>query len=399
MVTPPTTSPTDGPNHRPNAVSLYLESFASQHFRNLTGLPIELHPRFNLFYGNNGQGKTNFLEAIYYLFTLRPMRPVRPRQLIAWGQQQASVKGNVCGRTERTLRATFSQRERKVELNGAPPLRLDDYFEGTQVVAFSPEDIQLVRGAPEGRRKWIDRAVFNTELGYLNEVRHYLRLLGHRNAILKESTIDDALFEVITEQFVEAGARLVRRRLTLINHLRPHLQSAFKRIFPEQDIAIKLTYQSNLNPPSDIDPDTDPFVFEDATAERFRAQLQRQSRREKERRSSLVGPHLDDIQFVFQGHPFKTSASQGQTRGLVLALKVAEILELERRTGHHPILILDDVAGELDPTHSSFLFAFLEETRGQVLLSTTDLSNIPLADINQYPHIHLEDGNTSLTSL
>lgn len=376
-------------------MSFHLARFASQNFRNLTGEPLQLHPRFNLFYGNNGQGKTNVLEAIYYLFTLRPMRPVRPRQLITWGEQSATVQGHVHGRTERTLSATFGRKERKLKLNGAPPLRLDDYFEGTQVVAFAPEDIQLVRGAPDLRRKWVDRAVFNTHTHYLAEVRQYLRVLGHRNAMLKKQPIDEMLFEVVTEQFIELGVRIVRRRIALLNRLRPHLQTAFKRIFPEQELTITFDYQSNVVKHYSADPEREPDAFEDEIKDAYTTQIKRLARRERERKSSLVGPQLDDVQFTFQGHPFKNSASQGQTRALVLALKAAEILEIEARSGHHPILILDDVAGELDPKHSSHLFEFLEETNGQILLSTTDLNTIHLENMYQYPRIYVESGSTT----
>lgn len=377
-------------------MSFYLARFASRDFRNLSQEPLELHPRFNLFFGGNGQGKTNQLEAIYYLFTLRPMRPVRPQQLIQWGAQQSTVQGLVHGRVQRQLSATFSRRERKLKLNGAPPMRLDDYFEGTQVVAFTPEDIQLVRGAPDLRRRWLDRAVFNTELTYLSEVRQYLRVLGHRNALLKKAPVDDALIEVLDTQLVNAGVRIIRRRAALIQRLTPHLQNAFKRIFPERELDIEIIYNANLSRMPQADPEAEQETFEALASESFFEQLAKVRRRERERKSSMVGPHLDDVQFTFCGHPFKISASQGQTRALVLSLKVAEILEIEARSGQHPILILDDVAGELDPRHSAFLFQFLEETNGQVLLSTTDLNNIHLDDRDQYPRYHVRQGRTEL---
>ena len=166
-------------------MQLYLKTFASRNFRNLAEGYIQLHPRFNLFVGENGQGKTNLLEAVYYLLTLRPMRNVRPRELLAWEQSAATVQGELDGRVSRKLSVTFEKRKRKLKLNDAPPLRIDDYLYDTQVVAFTPEDLQLVRGAPELRRLFIDRAVFHTDINYLSEMRQYLRVLKHRNALLK----------------------------------------------------------------------------------------------------------------------------------------------------------------------------------------------------------------------
>ena len=171
-------------------MSLHLSRFRSFHFRNLQSDELHLHPQFNFFYGDNGQGKTNLLEAIYFLLTLRPLRPVHTRQLLAWDHQEASVQGDLTGNVTRTLQVRFTPRQRSLLLNGGPPLSLDDYFENTHVVSFTPEEIQLIRGAPELRRRFLDRAIFNTHLTYLQEVRQYLKLLSHRNALLKQSCFD-----------------------------------------------------------------------------------------------------------------------------------------------------------------------------------------------------------------
>lgn len=374
-------------------MQLYLKSFSSRHFRNLLESRLELHPRFNLFVGENGQGKTNLLEAIYYLLTLRPMRSVRPQQLIAWGQQEAHVQGELEGRVQRQLAASFEKNKRQLWINQAPPLRIDDYLYDTQVVAFTPEDLQLVRGAPDLRRRFLDRAVFHTELHYLSEARNYLKVLKHRNAVFRLESRDEHLLSVLDEQFVAWAARILRRRLFLLQRLRPYLQQAFQRIFPETEWMVGMEYQSTLGGLPLLTPTTAAGQLEEELQERLRHQLQRYRTRELERRTTLVGPHLDDIEFTFQGRPFKTAASQGQTRGLILALKVAEIFDIQHRSQQHPILILDDVAGELDARHSAFLFAFLEETPGQVLLSATQQEHIQLADLDQYPHHILKSGN------
>ncbi|TNE51046.1 MAG: DNA replication/repair protein RecF [Deltaproteobacteria bacterium] len=373
-------------------MQLYLKTFASRHFRNLAETQVELHPRFNLFVGENGQGKTNALEAIYYLLTLRPMRPVRPRQLIAWDQQESVVKGELTGRVDRKLSVSFTKNKRSLQINGAPPLRIDDYLYDTQVVAFTPEDLQLVRGAPDLRRRFIDRAIFHTDINYLSEVRQYLRVLKHRNALLKSNKVDPHVLEVLNEQFVAWASRILRRRLAVLGRLQPYMQQAFNRIFPEQEVSVDLSYNTQLGDLSHLTSEMSPTLVEEDLQQNLNSQLKRYKQRELDRRSTLVGPHLDDIQFTFQDRPFKVSASQGQTRALVLALKVAEIFDIQERTQQHPILLLDDVAGELDPRHSSFLFAFLEETPGQVLLSTTTRDTIQLPNLDRFPHFTLRGG-------
>lgn len=379
-------------------MNLYLSTFASRHFRNLEGSPFELHPRFNLFYGDNGQGKTNLLEAIYFLLTLRPLRPsLRMKELLAWGEQESVVKGKVLGRVEREISVEFSRRKKQLKLNGAPPLGLDDYFEGLHIVAFAPEEIQLARGAPELRRRFLDRAIFNTDLTHLHQVRRFLRVLSHRNALLRKESVDETFLEVINEQFVEYGTSLILRRISMLARLKEHVQPVYQSIFSDNSWEIDLLYHSKLGLQSlgkkVLEKEAD--EVEAAIADKFRNQLERHKQREIERRCSLVGPHLDDIHFTFQGKPFKHAASQGQLRALILALKIAEISEIRKRTGQHPILLLDDVAGELDPRHSAFFFDFLEQTQGQILLSTTSLDYIQLPDITRYPCFHVSNGQLS----
>ncbi len=372
-------------------MAFYLHSFASHSFRNLEGSPLKLHERFNVFFGDNGQGKTNLLEAVYYLFTLRPLRSVRPAQLISWEESEALVQGEVFGQIRRKMAVRFTAKKRQISLNGAPPLRLDDYFDGTHVVVFLPEEIQLIRGAPELRRRFIDRAIFNTNIGYLNEMRQFLKILAHRKALFRQKNPDIALLDVLDTQFVRYASRIILRRLLLLKTLKPHLHRAFEMIFPRSEMEIDLLYHSSLPQlPQELDDSFD--VLEAQIAHIFQSQLEKVRPKELERLKSLIGPHLDDIHFHYEGRPFKVSASQGQTRALVLALKIAEIHVIKELTGESPLLLLDDVAGELDPRRAEYFFQFLKEMKGQVLLTTTDLDYIKLPDLADYPRFHVFKG-------
>ncbi|MEM1009107.1 MAG: hypothetical protein AAGJ35_08890, partial [Myxococcota bacterium] len=179
-----------------------------------------------------------------------------------------------------------------------------------------------------------------------------------------------------------------------------HLREAYGRIFPDLDAEVEVGYESSVSQVGDLDvASLGREALYHGVLERFRMQLDRVRVRECERRSSLLGPHLDDIRFSFAGRPFKHVASQGQTRALVLALKIAEIMEIRERLQTHPLLILDDVAGELDPRHAGYFFSFLEETQGQVLLSVTSRDSLPMLEHVEQSSFSVRAGEVTPVSL
>ena len=348
-------------------------------FRNLQPAVIEPHPRFNVLAGDNGQGKTNILEAIYLLGTLRSFRAARTEEMVQFGSERASARARVekLG-VERLLEVTLGRGHKQARVDGKGA-RASDYFGGFNVVLFAPEDLRLPRGAPSGRRRFVDRAVWNAHPAYLNEVQTYERVLKSRNALLRDNgplgprpkagaasgaSFND-LLEVYDEQLARAAVPIVSRRRALVEELRPLTQHAFARV-TQTGLALQMEYQTAL----------DISNINDSMRER----LNNDKRKDRARGATSSGPHVDDLELALDGKPARLYASQGQLRAIVLALKIAEIEFLRIKLGDAPVLLLDDVSSELDPTRNAQLFDFLRSVPCQAFITTTHRSHVLLSE-------------------
>jgi DNA replication and repair protein RecF len=338
---------------------LKLLDFAFADFRNLEKVEAEPHPRFTVVAGENGQGKTNLLEGIYYLLALKPLRIAKPRDLVRVGQPCARLAARLeRGGVEERLEALIEPEGRRLLQNGKPPEDLARYLEGGAVVAFTPEDLGLVRAGPDRRRRFVDRAVFNRWPAYLEESRDYQRLLRSRNRLLLQNA-GPALRESFEGQLANLGARLVVRRRAWLEEIDSQLQGAWERI-GRLPGGLGTRY---VGPPEVEEAGVERWLLEELAA-RFE--------RDRERGFTSVGPHADDVRFTVEGRDARRFASQGQARALVLSLKVAEIENLRERLGSPPLLLLDDVSSELDPERNQELLGYLAGLPAQVLLTTTD---------------------------
>jgi DNA replication and repair protein RecF len=348
-------------------------------FRNLAEALLEPHPRFNVLSGDNGQGKTNLLEAIYLLGTLRSFRAARTEEMVRFGAERASVRARVekLG-VERLLEVALAPGHKNARVDGKGA-RATDYFGGFNVVLFAPEDLRLPRGAPSGRRRFMDRAVWNAHPAYLNEVQTYERVLKSRNALLRENgslgprpkagaargaSFND-LLDVYDEQLARAAVPIVSRRRALVEELRPLAQHAFARV-TQAGLELQMEYETAL----DISNIADSLLM----------RLNNDKRKDLARGATSSGPHVDDLDFGLDGKPARLYASQGQLRALVLALKIAEIEFLRMKLGDAPVLLLDDVSSELDPTRNAQLFDFLRSVPCQAFITTTHPSHVLLSE-------------------
>lgn len=370
---------------------MILDALRLRHFRNIESAFIQPHRRFNIFAGDNGQGKTNLLEAIYLLSAVKSFRPQQTNaSLIQFGQSDSTLEARVDrGGHERIIRLDISEQGKRIFLNENAVRNLSDFFGTVNVVIFGPEDIVILKGGPSERRRFIDRAIFNAHPAFATETQHYEEVLKHRNALLKEQQIDQALLSVYDEQLIQYGARIVQRRLDFIRHFRPVLRRIFKAIFHEDfeaEIAYDMKWSEQIQAPTrELE---DSSQIERALAEGLR----QTSRDERDRGYTLIGPHRDDLSAALNGRDVKTYASQGQHRAFVLAMKIAEISYLEERYHFAPILLLDDVSSELDRERNRFLFDFLRErAEGQVFITTTHRDFILLdEDVRVF---HVEHGD------
>lgn len=332
---------------------------------------MQAHPRCNVISGNNGQGKTNLLESLYLLATLRSFRTHRLEECIPFGQSTCEVQARVAqGQVAHTIEVEISQERavrKKARIDGKTAKAMD--FAGhIRAVLFVPEDLRLIKGTPSARRQFLDRAVFTTHPAYLKEVQEYEHVLRQRNAVLKAKQLE--LLPVYDQQLAKAGAVLVRRRREYVEKLSVQMAQVFAEIGKTHQTA-GLEYRSSCK------------GWEEE--QELLVQFEKDRTRDLYTGHTHHGPHTDDLEFWFDGHLAQVHASQGQTRALVLATKIAEIQHLEQSLGVAPVLLLDDVSSELDAIRTEQLFAFLRNVSCQTFITTTDAAYIPfVGDRNDY---------------
>jgi len=323
-----------------------------------------------VFSGDNGQGKTNLLEAIFVIATLRSFRTAKLADLVAFGGDRARLGARVVkDDLVRVYEVELAQGSRKVALDGKAARPLARYFGGFNVVVFTPEDLALPRASPSERRRFLDRGVFNLRPDYLATAQDYERVLKTRNAVLRQvgdggldrRTAED-LLAVYDRQLAEVGAKVIAARQTFLDVVVGELTSAFTAI-TRTGLAVTARYVVRSSA---------------VTADEIVAKLVAARVKDFATSATQVGPHRDDVVFELEGHEAGTYASQGQLRAIMLAWKTAELQVLGRAHGDPPILLLDDVSSELDPQRNEFLFEHLATLAGQCFITTTHPSHVLL---------------------
>ncbi|MDX9719414.1 MAG: DNA replication/repair protein RecF [Myxococcota bacterium] len=351
-----------------------LVSLRLRAFRNLAEALFEPHPRFNIIAGANAQGKSNLLEAVHVLATMRSFRTHRAAELVHFDAKMARLDA-VLERTvsRRNVRIEFDARSRRAWIDERFVRRRVDYLGFFHVVLFCPDDVGLMQEAPAVRRAFLDRAVYHSRALHASELERYLAVLAQRNALFKNLPPRLDLLELYGEQLRQLGARIISARLDYLRLLEPYFQDAFAKIFGESR-AVRFEYQASWM-------DRVELSMQLSTAQieaRLAAASAALRARELSRGSTLVGPHRDDLLLLLDNRPARSHASQGQQRALVLALKTSEINLLADRFETRPVLLLDDVSSELDPRRSAQLFAFLSGFNGQVFVTTSSAEYVKI---------------------
>jgi DNA replication and repair protein RecF len=359
---------------------VHLAHLRLRDFRNYARLDTDFSPGFHVLLGDNAQGKTNILEAIYLMATLRSFRGVGGAQMIRHGARGYFVSGSVVGgglpavdaiipapapgggeagilnsHLAREIKLYWAVRERKLALDGQPVKRLMDYFGVLRTVVFCTEDLQLVKGAARSRRRFLDLLLAQTQPGYLPLLQRYMHAVRHRNALLKQRQVDEAALESFSAELVKWGNEIIRLRRELVPKFSPLARLAYRRISHDAE-ELRIEYQ--------------PSVKKD-----FAVELAQARARERTFRATLIGPHRDDLQLLQNEKSAAQYGSEGQKRTLAIALKMAQAEFLTGRHGAPPILLIDDVMGELDvKRRSGFLplLARARETSGQVFMTCTE---------------------------
>lgn len=357
-----------------------IESLRLAQVRNLVPTVLEPSARFNVFSGDNGQGKTNLLEAVFVVATVRSFRTSQLTDLLAFGAERASIAARVSGHgMTRIYDLELAAGGKKVRLDGKAVRPLSKYFGDFNVVLFAPEDLQIPRGTPSDRRRFLDRAVFNRRVDYLPAIQRYELALKNRNAVLRRAgeggpgrlggkQVDD-LLDVYDEQLAELGAAVMAARVAYLDELRPLLCAAF----------VEIT-RTGLRADVDYAWGEQRAQLAGVPAPAQQRELLRAARgKDLARQMTTVGPHRDDLRFFLEAHDAGGFASQGQLRAIVLAWKTAELELLGRLRQDPPILLLDDVSSELDAQRNRFLFEHLAPRAGQCFITTTHPGHVLIA--------------------
>jgi DNA replication and repair protein RecF len=336
-------------------IPVHLAHLRLRDFRNYPRLDADFTPGFHLLVGDNAQGKTNLLEAIYLLATLRSFRGVGGAQMIRHGQKGYFIGATIVGQTEQTIKMYWSVRQRNLALNGQPVHKLTDYWGNLRAVVFCTEDLLLVKGPARTRRRFLDLLLAQTQPGYLPTLQRYAQALRSRNALLKQSAPDETALEGFTLELVRLGTQIIQQRRDLQPRLAELAQSGYRRIAADAE-TLRLEYQ--------------PSVQQDMMVELAQARA-----RERQYRMTLIGPHRDEMPLLLADRSAAQFASEGQKRTVAIALKMAQAEYLAGRHGAPPILLIDDVMGELDRQRRAGLLPLLEEAhqaRSQVFLTCTE---------------------------
>jgi DNA replication and repair protein RecF len=333
---------------------VHLAHLRLRDFRNYARLDADFAPGCHLLLGDNAQGKTNILEAVYLMATLRSFRGVGGAQMIRHGAKGYFAGGNVVGQGDHEIKIYWSTRERKLALDGRPVKKLADYFGALRTVVFCTEDLQLVKGAARARRRFLDLLLAQTQPGYLPLLQRYMHTVRARNALLKQRSGDEAALDSFSQELVKLGNEIIRARRELAPKFSPLARLAYRRISHDAE-ELRIEYQ--------------PSVKRD-----FAVELAQSRGRERTYRSTLVGPHRDDLQLLLNEKSAAQFGSEGQKRTLAIALKMAQAEFLAGIHGSPPILLIDDVMGELDLKRRSGFLPLLEhacKTSGQVFMTAT----------------------------
>lgn len=350
---------------------MYLQELELYNYRNYETLTIPFENKVNVILGENAQGKTNLMEAIYVLALAKSHRTSNDKELIRWDAEYAKIKGRL-HKTHGTvpLELTISKKGKKAKYNHIEQKKLSRYIGNMNVVMFAPEDLNLVKGSPQVRRRFIDMEIGQISPVYLYDMSRFQKILQQRNHYLKQlqmkNQTDRTMLDILTEQLIEQAAKIVMRRFEFVRMLeewaRPIHHSISRGL--EQ---LEIQYKPSVNVSEELDWSKMIKSYENKFAEI--------REREIDRGVTMAGPHRDDLAFAVNGRDVHTFGSQGQQRTAALSVKLAEIELIYSEIREYPILLLDDVLSELDDYRQSHLLNAIQG-RVQTFVTTTSVDGV-----------------------
>lgn len=346
---------------------MLLERIAATDFRNLSG-SAELRPGLNILFGENGQGKTNWLEAVAVLAAVRSFRTSRLGEAIRFGAEQAVIAGSVRESDEivRELRVAVTPTSKTPLVNGKREA-VQRYLGQLTAVVFNSDELEIVRGTPEARRRFLDEGIVSLHPPFVQTFTDYARVLRQKNALLQSARDDEWPLDKISEalepwneQLAKLAARIHKGRVRFVDRLNEVLH---RHLFGREELSI--AYRSSLEGKGDL------TAYEELIAERLTLRIQA----EVVAGRALIGPHRDDMDLTFDGHDLRKFGSAGQQRSALLLLQLANIAVFHATRGEYPLFLIDDIDAELDYKRIGKLLDFLSD-KTQTIVTTSKESLI-----------------------
>lgn len=330
-----------------------------KNYRNCENVSLDFPKRKTLIIGKNAQGKTNILESIYFLSGLKTPRTSVVSDLIKFGTNSCEINANLeRNNTEIELDFLYNiEKKRELKINKVKS-QPRDFKQCLKTVLFSTKDLLLLRGTPQDRRDWLDRAISQIYPAYDERLSKYDKIRVQKNNLLKNDCIDNTLLDIYNEQLVITGANIILLRQKFLKEIQQIASSKHKIISDSEEFSLNYTC-----PKEEIN----------AICEYLKNELEQRKNEEIARHQSCVGPHRDDIEFKINGIDAVKFASQGQQRTLVLALKLGELQIIKEKTGYSPILLLDDVLAELDEVRQNYLLKSIDDDVQTIITSVDTL--------------------------
>lgn len=344
-----------------------FQNLQLRNFRNFTELDIQLHPHFNFIFGKNAQGKTNLIEALFYLSGLKSFRATNKEELIQNGKGFSKIE--TCLQQEDltwNISITLTPQNKQILVNGKRPQKYRDYFELIPAILFEPRHIYLFRDTPSERRIDLDRSLSLTDATYLDLLQDYKQVISHKNKILKEGVGYNLIEEIWNEKLIDLGSQIIFKRLQWFDEIKTFLTDEYRALSGTKE-NFSLAYHSKIFSGLEYE-----SVERNLIREKLKSVLKDYWQEEVRRRESLIGPHRDDFCGLLNERNLSRFASQGENRSAVIALKLAQLKLFEKKFEKTPIFLLDDVASELDENRVSYLFSYLRDKAAQVFLTTTE---------------------------
>lgn len=339
---------------------MIIKSMSLQNYRNYKTLRLDFDPNTNIFYGDNAQGKTNILEAVYVSGTTKSHRSSKDQEMICFKKDEA----HICTLIERKgLEHKIDMHLRKnrskgIAIDGIPIKKASELFGIIHFVFFSPEDLSMIKNGPSERRRFMDMELCQLDKIYLNQLSNYNKIVLQRNRLLKEIMFRSdyrEVLDVFNMQLVQYGVQVIKRRRYFTKEMNQIIGSIHDHLTGGREQMI-LEYESN----------TDEYSFGNMLKENLE--------RDVKQKTTTTGPHRDDLSFTVNGIDIRKFGSQGQQRTAALSLKLSEIELVKKITGDTPVLLLDDVLSELDSNRQNYLLNSIQDV--QTMITCTGLDEL-----------------------